>query len=545
MRVEGVRICGHRVTTILRRVLLPSSAFSFLRRFAIALLAVVALTAGGLVVGKQYGIHEFGKSATITIPEGILAQTKPGEPANYLLLGLDTRSPNQTPAEAAKFGSSAAVGGSRSDVMMVLHVDPSSHTGMLVSFPRDLVVDIPGYSGHRLLNAAYGLGGAPLVIQTLQTDFAPLKINHYIQVDFEGFKAIVDAIGHIHIWFPTPVHDVFTQLDVEQAGCVSVNGDQALAYARSRHYNVPADLNNPAPFVLKNTNKPEDGSYGWIEDPLSDLDRIPRQQYFLRTISQAAIDKTGGDPRKIPALLDAVFKHFAHDQNLKYEELTALALTFRGLNPAKISMTTLPWTPAPYKGFGGQVVAKFPDAGGVIGQLSTFSTPPKKPTVKPLRADRVKVRVVNGSGVKGAAGHALDAFTAAGFTSAGNAVDADRSDYNTQVRYAPGKFREGYTVAVAVGTANLVEAASAKNTLGGDALLIVGRDYDRLTHRFDLIPAPLGATTTTSTTVGGATSSTTATTSTTTTTVAHQTVDTRFVPVDPKTGGALVGCPTK
>ena len=152
------------------------------------------------------------------------------------------------------------------------------------------------------------------------------------------------------------------------------------------------------------------------------------------------------------------------------------------------------------------------------------------------------MRVVNGSGVKGAATNALDAFTAAGFQSAGPAEDADRSDYKTQIRYAPGKFREGYTVALAVGTLNLVPAASAKNTLGGDALLIVGRDYDSLKHRFDLVPRPTNASPTSSTTP---TSSIAPTTTTTTTTVPHETVDTRFVPVDPKTGGPLVGCPTK
>jgi hypothetical protein len=90
-----------------------------------------------------------------------------------------------------------------------------------------------------------------------------------------------------------------------------------------------------------------------------------------------------------------------------------------------------------------------------------------------------------------------------------------------------------------VGTANLVPAASEKNTLGGDALLIVGTDYDSLKHRFDLIPRPAGVTI-----PSVPTSTTGVASSTTTTTVAKQTVDTRFVPVDPKTGGTLVGCPS-
>jgi LCP family protein required for cell wall assembly len=516
-------------------VLLTPSAFSFIRRFAIALLAVAVLATVGFVSAQAYGKREFAKSRVIHINEGILATVKPGEPANYLLIGSDVRPADETPQEAQAYGSSKVVGGQHSDVMMVLHVDPVAHTGMLVSFPRDLMVEIPGH-GRNLLNSAFAFGGASLVIQTLQQDFTPLKINHYLEVDFRGFKNIINEIGHIHIWFSTPAHDPFTGLEVNQPGCVSLDGDQALAYARSRHYFVPKDLKNPAPWVWDYPS--QTGGDGWIATG-SDIDRIPRQQYFLRTVSQAAIDKLGNDPLKVVSLLDKVFGSLGHDQTLKQSELYSLALTFRGLNPAKVQMSTLPTLPDPTNR--NRVLAKFPDAAGVIGLLSKFTAPPPKPVVKPLAADKVKVRVVNGSGLKGAGSLALDAFVAAGFQSAGPAQDADRSDYQTSVRYAPGKFNEGYTVAVAVGTANLVEAASTKFTLGGDVLVIVGRDYTALEHRFDLIPRAAGTLpSVTTTTTPGPTLPTTTTTS-----APRRTVDTRFVPVDPKTGAALVGCPTK
>ena len=519
----------------------PISVFSFLRRFAIALLAVVVIAGVGFVSAQAYGKRKFAESRVIHIPDGILQAVKSGEPANYLLIGSDVRPADESPQEAQAYGTSKDVGPQHSDVMMVLHVDPNGHTGMLVSFPRDLMVNIPGH-GRNLLNAAFAFGGATgngpgLVIQTLEQNFAGLQINHYLEVDFRGFKQIVDKIGHIHLWFPTPVHDPYTGLEVNQAGCVTVNGDQALAYARSRHYYVPKNLQNPAPWQWNYTTST--GGYGWVATG-SDIDRIPRQQYFLRTVSQAAIDKSGSSPLAIGGLLDKVFGNLGHDQNLKQSELNALALTFRGLNPAKIQMSTLPTLPDPSNR--NRVIAKFPDAGGLIALLGQFAPKPKKPPDRPLVADKVKVRVVNGSGVKGAGNNALDAFVAAGFRSAGPAEDADRSDYNTQIRYAPGKFREGYTVALAVGTLNLVPAASAKNTLGGDALLIVGRDYDSLKHRFDLVPRPANALPTSSTTP---TSSIAPTTTTTTTTVPRETVDTRFVPVDPKSGAALVGCPTK
>ena len=420
---------------------LPPSAFSFLRRFAIALLAVVVLATVGFVSAQAYGKREFAKSRIIHINEGILATVKPGEPANYLLIGSDIRPPDETPQEAQAYGSTKVVSGQHSDVMMVLHVDPVAHTGMLVSFPRDLMVAIPGH-GRDLLNAAFAFGGASLVIQTLQQDFTPLKINHYLEVDFRGFKNIINEIGHIHIWFSTPAHDPYTGLEVNKPGCVSLDGDQALAYARSRHYFVPKDLTNPAPWVWDYPS--QTGGSGWIATG-SDIDRIPRQQYFLRTVSQAAIDKAGNDPLKVVPLLDKVFGSLGHDQTLKQSELYSLALTFRGLNPAKVQMSTLPTMPDPANN--NRVVSKFPDAGGVIALLSTFTAPPKKPVVKPLAANKVTVRVVNGSGVKGAATQVLDTFTAEGFKSGGEAVDADKSDYKTQVRYAPGKFNQGYTIA--------------------------------------------------------------------------------------------------
>ena len=517
----------------------PPSLLTFLRRFAIALLVVVILAGAGIATGRAYKQHEYAKSRTVHIDPRLLTPQKPGQPANFLLLGSDSRAFVNNTAEAKAFGTSADTGGQRSDVMMVLHVEPATKTGIVVSFPRDLVVDIPGH-GLNLLNAAYDFGGPNLLIQTFKQDFH-LDINHYLEVDFVGFRDIVNAIGHIHIFFPTPVNDEFSGLHIAQAGCASLNGDEALAYARSRHYNIPDNLKNPAPWQPHGQYKQ---SAGWTEDPLADLDRIPRQQYFLRTISQAAIHNTG-DVFGLSSLLDAVFKDFGHDQTLKLSQLEQLALTFRDLSPTKVQMLTLPWKSSPYPQFRAQVVPLYPDATTVLNRLAEFPIPP--PTVpRPLPASRVKVRVVNGSGVKGAAQRALDQFTGAGFRVAGPAVDADRSDYTrTQIIYAPGKFFEGFTVAYALGTQNLGQAIAAKNTLGGDVLVIVGRDYPTLPTNFKGLPK---ASTSTSVTTGkGSPHSTkTTTTSTTTTTLVPQrTPNTLYVPVDPKTGGPLIGCPGK
>lgn len=487
-----------------------------------------------MVFGKAWATREYGKSTTVHIPNGVLANQEPGKPANILLIGNDSREFVSDAQDAQAFGQKDS--SQHSDTMMILHVDPDTKTALVVSLPRDLEVEIPGH-GHDKLNAAFAIGGPTLLINTIQQSLG-IKINHYLAVNFVGFKNIVDAIGKVKVYFPTPVHDPFTGLDIEHAGCVALNGDQARAYVRSRHYYIPKNLKDPAPWVYHpvTLSDGEQGGYanGWVQDPLQDIHRIPRQQYFIRTLSQAAIDKTASNPLKIFGLLDAVVSNLSHDQGLTESQMRALVRTFRGLNPATVQMTTLP---NEQEGNNGPLVVKEPEADTVVQHLNNFQVPKGLPRLLPPA--QIKVRVINGSGVQGRARAALDEFVAHGFKSGGPAADADRSDYPvTQVRYAPGQEAKGVTVAVELGTTNYVQAASAKDALGGDVLVVIGRDYPNLKG---LLKEPASSTTSTAASQGSNSSPS----STTTTTLAQSTtVDTRYVPVDPKTGGTLVGCPS-
>jgi LCP family protein required for cell wall assembly len=491
---------------------------TFLRRFGISCGVVLLVSSIAVQFGNTVEQRTFNATRKIHIPTGVLTVQPPGKPANYLLIGVDSRL--------------ATDAGSNSDVMMVLHVEPATHTSFLVSFPRDLIVNIPGH-GRDLLNAAYAIGGPALTIQTFQQDFAPLTIQHYIEVDFAGFQAIVDAIGHVNIWFPTPVHDPYIGIDVEHAGCVAMNGLDALHYERSRHYYVPDNLQNPAPWTW---NYPaQSGGQGWSANG-SDTERIPRQQYLLRTIAQAALNKTASDPTKLFGLLDAVQHNFAHDDTLTLNDLKSLIRAFNGLDPTKVEMTTLPNIPGGANNF--HLLVKYPDATPIIDRLASLPPPP---TYIPTAAlpSHVRVRVVNGTGEKGLAAQVLNEFLAAGFKSGGPPADADRSDYaQTQVRYAPGHGSAGVTAVIATGTNHFSEALSLKDTLGGDVLVVVGRDWNKLHHHF---PTP---TTTTQPAGVAAPTSTTASTTTTTTTVPKTTTTLDpYLPVDPKTGGPLTGCP--
>jgi LCP family protein required for cell wall assembly len=504
----------------------------FVRRFAVACLLVAVVATAGVVVGNVVGRAKFHETETVHISE--LDEQEQGKPANYLLIGSDSRDPADLPNQGGQFGTEEETGPQHSDTMMILHVEPDQKSGLLVSFPRDLLVDVPGH-GREQLNAAYSLGSAPLLIETIQQNF-DIPIHHYLEVSFLGFERIVDAIGGVNVYFPTPVHDPYSQLHIDEAGCRSLDGPEALAYARSRHYYVPTNLDDPAPWEW--SDERERAGPGWTATG-SDIDRIPRQQYFLRTLSQAAIEKTGNNPLKAFGLLDAVVSNLKRDDELTEGQLKALVRTFRGLDPRTVQMTTIPYEQAPSDP--NRVVVKTPDADPIIQRLQNFSIPKGFPKLLP--PETIKVRVVNGSGLRGRARAALDAFVAHGFVKAGDAVDADRSDYpKTQVRYAPDKSEAGATVAITLGTTNLVEAASAEDTLGGDVLVVIGRDYDGLNGVLKQSPS--------STTAGQTPSSQTpasgradAPASTTSTTMQSTTVDTRFVPVDPETGGPLVGCP--
>ena len=249
---------------------------------------------------------------------------------------------------------------------------------MLVSFPRDLIVEIPGH-GRNLLNSAFAFGGPGARDPDARSRTSRrLQINHYLEVDFRGFKKIVDAIGHINIWFPTPVHDPYTGLDVNQAGCVELNGDQALAYARSRHYYIPKNLQNPAPWTW-NYDERRRGRQRLGRDRRADLDRIPRQQYFLRTVSQAAIDKTGSNPLAIKRVARRRVREPRARPEPEVDELNALALDVPRSQPGQGRDVDAADVARPRQ-TANRVIAKFPDAVVVIAQLANFTPSRRRPS---------------------------------------------------------------------------------------------------------------------------------------------------------------------
>jgi LCP family protein required for cell wall assembly len=153
---------------------------------------------------------------------------------NWLITGSDSRQ-GLTRAQELQLatGKLSAIGGERSDTIMILHIPASGGRPVLISIPRDSYVPIPGY-GSSKINAAYDLGGPKLLAETLQNDTG-LYINHYMGIGFGGFVKVVDAVGGVRMCLPGPMVDPKAGLNLK-AGCQNLNGDQALGYVRTRNF---------------------------------------------------------------------------------------------------------------------------------------------------------------------------------------------------------------------------------------------------------------------------------------------------------------------
>jgi len=424
-------------------------ASAFLHRLRTALIAAVLCTV--LAIGGAYWLaaRKIAKVPKVNIDASVL---EPG--GNYLLVGSDSRSFVTSPQDAQAFGSAQAQTGQRSDTIMVAHIDANKGTGFLLSFPRDLWVDIPGI-GHAKINAAFNAGPQRL-IETIERDFN-VPISHYLEVDFAGFRKIVDAIGTIPISFPAPAQDTFSGLHISAAGCQHLSGQDALAYVRSRYYQS-----------LVNGR--------WQYDPSSDLGRIKRQQYFLRTLAHEALQTSQRAPWRALSILDATLGSLQRDPSFGFSSFRALAYAFHG--NATLETFTLPTHP---QTISGQAALVLDDAKAkpILDRLRGVANKPVPAPPAGISPDSVRVSVENGSGRQGMGSATLAALHRVGFAVLGQAANADRSDYAvTEVRYASGAQNKArFVLAYLGGAGKVVPLQGAAAEGDADVVLVVGRDF--------------------------------------------------------------------
>jgi LCP family protein required for cell wall assembly len=242
----------------------------------------------------------------------------PGKPQNFLLVGSDARREACTAADSPFAGGIGDVTSELSDTIIVVRVDPAAGQAAILSFPRDLWVTVAGTGRKAKINSAYEPDNPSRLVQTIEEDFG-LFIDHTVQVSLCAFKSLVDAVGGVNVPFAYPTRDEETGLDIPNPGCISLDGDTALAYVRSRaHYFY---------YVA---------GKGWVNDGSSDYGRISRQQDFIQRALQKAVDKGARNLSVARDLLDVALANVVVDQNLTINDLLRLASTLGDFDPAQL-----------------------------------------------------------------------------------------------------------------------------------------------------------------------------------------------------------------
>jgi LCP family protein required for cell wall assembly len=293
---------------------------------SLALASVASLIVGGYVAYHVRSIRRVDiRVSPTTNPDvsnsaastGSVATTTPTTETrarNFLIVGSDSRvciDPS-SPNAGAFLGQSPT--GENTDTIMLVRVEPSAPSAV-VSFPRDLWVKVPGSDRSARINSLQTSNDPTTLVRAIEDNFL-LHVDHYVEIDFCGFKAMVDAVGGVKVPFRFPALDRQTGLNVD-SGCHTFMGEEALAYVRSRYFEW------------------YDGAV-WQSDRDSDLSRISRQQDFVKRLLQTALDRGASNPVVAKQLLDAVASHLVLDKDLSISDLVRLASTLRSDDPERL-----------------------------------------------------------------------------------------------------------------------------------------------------------------------------------------------------------------
>nr|WP_307808330.1 LCP family protein [Streptomyces oryzae] len=381
---------------------------------------------------------------------------------NILVVGSDSRA-----------GANGKYGGKdlntmQSDTLMVVHLAANRKWATVMSLPRDSYVRIPSCergdgkksAPHSFkINESFAIGGskgdigdaAACTIKTVEQNTG-LRMDHFMSLDFQGFKGMVNALGGIEVCPKTPIHDPKAHLDMA-AGCQTVKDEKALGYVRTR-YSVG------------------DGS---------DLGRISRQQEFMRALAEKAKKKVTS-PDELYDFLDSTTKSLTTDKALAgLKPLYGLANEVKGIPKDRLTFLTVPNYPrqADIPTDRANVVWQYPQAARLFDQLAHDKEVDKKrleaESRDPVPTPSIRVRVLNGTGKAGRAADAAKELRALGFTvtSTGNAP--------APVKKTTVSCPEDLRRSAEVLASRVPDSVSRTDTrASGSVTLTVGQDYEGL-----------------------------------------------------------------
>jgi LCP family protein required for cell wall assembly len=429
------------------------------RRLLVAGSLLLAFLVVATTAGYGYVHYRFGQIRSVKVPG--LHEYGSGRPFNLLVVGSDSRE-GLDDADGSSYGN---VGGQRNDTTLVVRVEPAGKRVSMLSVPRDLVVPIAG-AGENRINAAL-TGGPGQLVKTIEQNFG-IPIHHYVLVDFDGFQAIVDALGGIDVRFPYPSRDAKSGLDIREAGCHRLNGARALALARSRYFAYQVDG-------------------VWHSDPLADLGRIRRQQAFLQSLTKAAVDKGLTNPVRANAFVGSLVHEVTKDSGLRVSDVIGIGAAFRSFRPSNLATYTLPVTVATDHPLGDVLLLEQPEAATVVDRfLGRAPAPAPGATAGAGAPANTHVTVLNALGTNGLAATTATKLRQSGYRidTVGNAPSADLA--RSQITYAPGRLADARALAsTLVGGASLLEDPSLA---ASQLTLILGPGFTGIRP-----PAPSGS----------------------------------------------------
>ncbi len=403
---------------------------------------ILGLIAAGLGTGLYKYAYEKIRGTNdgdIVLPPGYKKQ------ANILIIGSDSRE-GLNKAEKAQPAFYPS-GGKRSDTIILVHLFGDGKHAVVLSFPRDLRVEVPGF-GRTKINAAYNLGPNN-VIKTVE-DYSGLKINNYVEVNFVAFREIVDSLGGVEMCTTRAYHDPEANLFIKKPGCHDFDGDMALGWARSRK-----------------------------TEPDGDFGRIRRQQQLIRVALEKVM--SAGlilKPWKLVRVINAAAEGLKTDSkfNVKFAMRLAGRLKDAGEGNPLVDFRIVPSQTA-FIGGVSYVVAKDAEAQALFDAIKAdrFPLPDFGKTSFSIPEPKdVTVRVVDASGREGAAKDLADALDKAGFRVL--SLRSGKTQSRTQIFFRPGDELKAQLVHEDVAGAQVVSGTSggARADPDADVTVVVG-----------------------------------------------------------------------
>lgn len=413
--------------------------------FIMLLLGILALAAYGFAL--QHKLSDGGQIVQ-ELAQTLEKPKAPQDPFYMLLLGTDGRSWDKL---------------YRSDTILLARVDPDKKQVTLISIPRDTPIKIEGH-GTQKINAAYEFGGPRGAVEAV-SDFAGVPITHYMEVDFNGFKDIVDSIGGVHINVPVAINDKNAGNAVLEPGPQVLNGEQALTFTRSRKF------------------------------PDGDFSRMRHQRMFVEALAKEITSNS--NPAETVSTLNSISNMVKTDMSIT--ELLGLISDFRNFESENLYSATVPSEAETVGGVAYVVpdieawkeMMKKVDAGLDPGEGSLESsleaaekanTVRKNMHIQKLSANsETSVIVKNAANISGAATVCRNLLKDAGYK-VKNYGDAKNKNHAETVIY----YKEGYRDAalrisngLSLGTLKPAQESSDIE-FNADILVIIGKDWAKV-----------------------------------------------------------------